>query len=451
MKHQYVIFIDDETWHAASWRDGGIDIRPIPFSDGAPDTARAQSTAKVLVELGHAREAVLLALPSAWCLSAVMSTAELDRSHRRRAMAFRLEEHLPISAEEMVADYIELPGDRALGVSSRTDALEGIVLSLEDAGIPVRQICPVALLAAQRVRQDAPQANAILVAPGPIDSPQTGWDLITMEGDLPTQWLWMTDDPASLRPAVESLAMSAEKPVQLAVIGDANDTESLIDESPGVERLTYDTEYESITSAATEQAGFILEGDQAPWIDLRRDALAAPGGGHLYRGPVRMLVAAVVLLLVALSVVVYHRGLRYGQLNESYETEQAALFRKTLNQAPPAGSVRRRMLSERASLAGLGGQASGEPGEQSPSALSHLLEILAHLPDGIRYRILDLRIQPNLIRIDGQAKSHVEAERIAVALRQSGRFQVEPPKTQAMTEKGVSFLLAAKPRQEVSP
>lgn len=76
----------------------------------------------------------------------------------------------------------------------------------------------------------------------------------------------------------------------------------------------------------------------------------------------------------------------------------------------------------------------------------HLQRVLGSLPTDLRYRILDLNIQPNRIRLDGQARSHVEAERLAMALRQSGTYEVESPKTEVLKERGVSFLFNAIPR-----
>jgi hypothetical protein len=113
---------------------------------------------------------------------------------------------------------------------------------------------------------------------------------------------------------------------------------------------------------------------------------------------------------------------------------------------PP--SIKGRLASEKRRLEGLGGQAAGEAlaAVQPISALTQLRDVLASLPSDVRYRILDLSIEPDLVRLDGQARGHAEADRLAAALRQSGRFDVEPPKTQLLKEGGVSFLFTAKPR-----
>ena len=100
-------------------------------------------------------------------------------------------------------------------------------------------------------------------------------------------------------------------------------------------------------------------------------------------------------------------------------------------------------------MAGLGGQ--GTTGASNValhpiSALSHLRNLLANLPATVRFRILDLNIRPDAITVDGQARTHAEAEAIAIALRQCGIYEVEAPKTQAK-DPGVSFIFTAKPIQ----
>jgi hypothetical protein len=158
-----------------------------------------------------------------------------------------------------------------------------------------------------------------------------------------------------------------------------------------------------------------------------------------------------VLLLLLAAGVAWYRGRQYQGLRERYQYQQAELYRQVMDAGSRArvpASVRRRLASERRKLAGVGGQADESGGKplRSASSLTHLRAILRGLPTGMRFRVLELSIDADLIRIEGQARSHIEAERIAVALRQTGLYQVEPPKTQALRDRGVSFLLTAKPR-----
>lgn len=120
---------------------------------------------------------------------------------------------------------------------------------------------------------------------------------------------------------------------------------------------------------------------------------------------------------------------------------------------PAVASIKRRLASERRKLAGLCGHdapgatvASARP----VSALIHLQGVLTSLPKEIRYRIEQLRIDPGEIRIDGQARSHAEADQLAVALRKSGRYQADLRKTELLKDRGVSFLLTVRPTGDPS-
>ena len=67
-------------------------------------------------------------------------------------MLYRLEEHLPVAAEEVVADFVP-PADREapsqLGVAIERRLLDPIVAAVEAAGLRVGAICPAALLVLQ--------------------------------------------------------------------------------------------------------------------------------------------------------------------------------------------------------------------------------------------------------------------------------------------------------------
>jgi hypothetical protein len=128
--------------------------------------------------------------------------------------------------------------------------------------------------------------------------------------------------------------------------------------------------------------------------------------------------------------------------------QQAEAFRAAMPNQRVPGSIKGRLLSERRRLAGLGGQGGEDAnagGLKTTSALVHLREVLTRLPADARFRIQELSIQQDQIRLDGLARTHAEAEGMAGALRQSGLYDVDPPKTQAMKDQGVSFVFSAKP------
>ena len=143
-EQRHLVFVSDEAWRLGVAPASG----PVATAADATLEARAAAIKEHLAALGDVGSSVILALPSAWCLSATVSTEGLDRSSRRRAMGFCLEEHLPIAAEDVVADYVTADDGTAMGVCAEFVKLEAIVTALEAVGLRVRHVCPAALLSA---------------------------------------------------------------------------------------------------------------------------------------------------------------------------------------------------------------------------------------------------------------------------------------------------------------
>ena len=78
---------------------GGHSIRRL-------DRQHRRRCGRTLKAASYDGESVLLAIPSAWCLCDPVATTGLPARNRRQAMAYRLEEKLPVAAEEVVADFI---------------------------------------------------------------------------------------------------------------------------------------------------------------------------------------------------------------------------------------------------------------------------------------------------------------------------------------------------------
>jgi hypothetical protein len=450
MNDQYTVFVGDDGWWVVGVHES--EARASPIAPAAPEDAAIESRAgairQQLADWGYADQPIVLALPSSWCLCATISTDDLARGRRRRAMAFRLEEHLPISAEEMVADYFSTVRGEALGVCGELVKLRTITGALEAGGIRVRHICPAAFLAAAYAADQRGKIDGVLIygIGGEGRRSAAGYDLVELREGKPIRWWWLAQDEAALRDRLAAWAAEHERPMQLAVIG-SGPTPQWHQGCEGIELV----ELGGIShdQAAAHHAAKILEGDVSPWIDFRRDALAQRDPHGVYRKPIRALVAAVAFLLICVSGIMQWRGWRYEALSRNYGEQQVEVFKSALpNQHVSPSVVKGRLLSERQRLEGLSGQAAEDASEEAlraVSALVHLREVLSRLPADLHYRILDLTIQPDLIRVAGQARSHAEAEKVVIGLRQSGKYEVDSPRTQALKESGVSFSFAAKP------
>ena len=454
MSEHYLLFLDDLAWRMARVQESHVLVSSIPRSHEATLEDCVQTLKQHLAQTGYAHQPILVVLPSSWCLCATISTAKLDRGGRRRALGFRLEDHLPISAEEFVADFVDTGADETLSVAAELERLGNVVHALETAGIPIRHICPAALLAAAYAVDAHSEVTAVLLAtahaPADVSSPPRPiWDLVELRKGVPANWWWLAEDADALRRCLAAWTASTEPPRRLAVIGpDSSRLRDIL--PPDVEPLFMNDV--DPDQAAALQGAKLLETAASPWIDLRRDSLAAPDRFHVYYKPFAALLAASALLLLCLSGMMIWRALQYSSLAANYALSQQQVFKETFpdQHLPVSGNIRGRLLSEGEKLAGLTGltsSASSIPEMQSASALVHLRELLHGLPSDVHFRILEFSIQPDRLRIDGECPSHSDADHVAASLRQSGIYDVELPRQQALRDGGVSFLFVATPRQ----
>lgn len=76
-----------------------------------------------------------------------------------------------------------------------------------------------------------------------------------------------------------------------------------------------------------------------------------------------------------------------------------------------------------------------------PSAIGLLRDVLTALPVESRYRVRELRLGEGRIYIEGDARSHGEADAVAAALRQNPGFQIDAPQTDQAADKTVNFAI----------
>src|SRR5688500_10313053 len=99
----FAVVLATGTWHVAFVSDKSAP----PIDTGVTIDAAPEAVAEKIFELCASKASRLtLAVPTAWCLCASVSTDELPRTDRHEALRYRLEEKLPVPAEDVVADFI---------------------------------------------------------------------------------------------------------------------------------------------------------------------------------------------------------------------------------------------------------------------------------------------------------------------------------------------------------
>ena len=79
MSERLVLFVAGDIWHLGVVQEGGPRVEGVPLEPGTSLETRAQLLGGHLNQHGYAGEPVVLALPSAWCLCATVSTEGLER------------------------------------------------------------------------------------------------------------------------------------------------------------------------------------------------------------------------------------------------------------------------------------------------------------------------------------------------------------------------------------
>jgi hypothetical protein len=193
---------------------------------------------------------------------------------------------------------------------------------------------------------------------------------------------------------------------------------------------------------AARAAQALLAGKNAGWVNLRRDALAPAHRLRRLRRPLRAAAALVMLLMAVTIVAAWVRVARYeAETSRLTDQERAVFARLYPNTRVPPG-IRRWMESEASRLAGLSG-ATGTAPDQA-SALETLRLAAGGFPRDLRFRLVDLRVEPGELFLEGQARSHADAETVARGIAAAG-FVMEPPRTENLVKGGVAFTLAGKP------
>jgi type II secretion system protein L len=428
----FLLALEAETWRVARIGGDGVKVRQMPR-----DEQSAAALKEALGEWGYDGRGVCLGLPSELVLAASILLEGLPRKRRRTAMLYRLEEQLPLEAERFTADFIPCPGGRSLGLAVETRRVREILDTLQDAGIEVAAICPTALLALQDALGSAGGEGYALVAT------PAGRNVFRLAANGPAAWYTSTNGTTDL---VRHLQVdSLNRPIEvdaasLLVVGPWSDQEtSALQESSALE---VSSGPDDAIVAAARSAKVLLDGRPAGWVDFRRDGLAAGNPWGRLGGLLRPAAVLGCVLLTVLTVSFLWRAGRFEAVAETHEQKQTVEFRKLYPTGAVPPNVKSRLQSERRRLAARSGTGMILPTQSS--ALDALRAVTTNLPRTMRLRIIEIRIEPTGVFMEGQTRSFSDAEAVSQAVQRGG-FEVEPPRTEKLAAGGVSFSLFAKP------
>jgi hypothetical protein len=375
--------VDDRgvQWTSGIFREGEAPAEPrlarepgsagpaLPAArDSSPShSSPASAIAELLRSSDYRGDPVLLALPSMMCLPATISLDGIS-SRDRQAMLYRLEEQLPLAAEDFVADFID-DDRRAFGVAVPLQQVRSLIDALESQGVSISNITPAVLLAI-----DEPSDGVRFVRDDKMTS-----ELRFAQGRL-TQWSLVRE-----------------------IAADAID----------------------IDDTAARRAAKILAGSGRPMIELRRDALAQSDHLSSIRGPFNALLTAAAVLLLLIAGAAFVRAHRYNRAAERTDSAMVAEFQSVFpgwatSNIPAVVESEHRKLTATA--------ASKLPAEARGSALRTLHDVIAACPRSSAFSIDRMTFDDASFDLSGSAASLQEVEALSHATQVIG-MHVSPPQS----------------------
>jgi hypothetical protein len=406
----FILFAGDESWRIVS--RGASDELRVEREAGAGEIALA--AAAKLRARGYQGEGVLLALPAPWCLSAVISTADLPRQDRA-AMAFRLEEKLPLAAEHFTADFVVF-GENALGICVGNEKVRPLVEALERAGVVVASVSPAAMLAAQQMVGDTARVAEQLLVWG--EAGQV--NVISVKDGRPIAWGLTQAEAGPLNMAVELALM--ELGDNAAVVGFElpHSASAALEESGHTVSMRRDR----MDDCVARLAGEILSGAVSPWFELRRGAMAVEDPLRAVRRPVNAVLVAAAVLCFVLAMVFWVRSIRYDHLAASYERSLAEEFQKEFPGIALPMNPQATLLSEKKRLVQAG--SSALPAQAQESALRVMRDVLGHIPAGANLAMDHLTFNDTSLELMGKSRANEDVDALVTAARSAG-MEVPPP------------------------
>lgn len=436
----WTILEQSDGWWIARVAADTSETRRIEINEQASVNELATAIAAQLADLGYrSQEDSILCLASIGCLAARMTSETVNGNSSREAMAFQLEELLPISAEQFVADFIPSRSG-ILGIAVDAEAIRPLVHALEAAGVSVRSIIPAALLATQHVLQ-APSnqvgPNSVLVWPSEI-----AYDVVRVQDGVISDWLYVRGDSSILEQNLWMLISGEDQDVPVFICRHGSDPESA-DDLQHYQRVAVPA-FSEVVAVATRD---VLIGQLMPTIDLRREKLASRTPYHSLQKLLAVAVAAACLLLMAMVAGLEYRCWQYEQSAQEYQQAMEQVFLQIFPKLQIPLGIRSRLESEHAKTVGL---RDTKKIPEVASAADTFREMLTALPETLRYRLTEISVQGRQLKMDGEVRSHGDAANLATALTETG-FEVQPPRTVQESGGNVSVTLVAEYRAAEKP
>jgi type II secretory pathway component PulL len=437
-KSEWIVFLNRDQVAVGSIVRAAVErTDSLPVDRTQPSEAAAV-IARLLDERGHAGQPVVLALGSSDVVSATVAIPS-RKALKRTAMAFLVEPVLPWSAEDSVIDYERAGNGQALVVAAEASPLRELITALQERGILVASVSPLARLALeQHLEANASLAPRYALVWG---NPEATVDLWLIENNRPVLWRWVHQQLPSVTRELKQIALCEADDFLLVGRNIPDGFLASLGERAGLEtRAVPPLDSEDPFTCGARHAAAVLRGRRDSPIELCRDQLAPADRHRSIRRELRLFQSSLVLLMVVVGLAAGFKGYQIEALRAECETREAGLFRSLFPKEKVPVAVTARLQSEVARLKGIRGESTDLP--QLTPYVNILERVLKALPDSLRFRLVEVRITNGRLDLIGQVRAHGDADRIADGLRAAG-LEVSSPNTHRLEKEGVEFRISA--------
>ena len=384
---------------------------------GTPLSELASAASSIIGDAEIKNAHVVIAPSSKSCYFVKLIPSDDIEMRDRSALTYELEDHLPIDAESMVADFvaIESTSDDAKACGALAVPVQPwlqIVDAFESADLPVRSIVPAAVLET-RTLSDETDANET-VRWLLIDGPHC--DCISTRGETILSWNHLSTDGPALK---RQLLLDRSNIDRTVVVGaDASELESVRSIQPDLQ-----TKQVAPGELVQQGARLLLDNRSQRWFDLRRDQLGPTDPLRAIGKQLRWVSVAAALCFLAFAIGGWWRSSWIEQEITRTQNEQNELFREAFP-GSRVSAVLRRVRSEHTRVRGSRGQ---NPDVEVPvSATKVLRELLTGLPEDVKFKIASIDIQSGNAQVDLAVQKFPHIDTIVDALSARG-FVVPDP------------------------
>lgn len=409
-----------------------------PWTLSEADEAADQMSELVANVEPKTRRAALL-LDSSLCLAASFQMDSIKQARKREALLYKLEEEIPFAAEDVIADFVR-QGTRVFAVAVARRQIVPLLDAMSEKGQQIELIAPIASLA--WMQHLSGRNHFAQEAVAWFNKSDKG-ELTIFESGQPVFWASLPSANGSLSQQVAYNRLRSSENLSLVVYCPNVDSEPKFEyplAGTKLELRQCDNEREPLNSSAIEALAGVRSGHCAPLIDLSRGLAGIAAGRSPLAGDYGILQVAVMFMLVALLFSNFLLSRKYNGEVDRLIVAQEDLFCTVFPEARLPRGVMSSLQGEHTKLSGARGETDHVVRDESVLPIVHSL--LKALPDGMRFRLVDIKVEARELDLSGEVRDFGDADKIAASLRGVG-FEVKPPTTRRLPEASVGFRLQA--------